>query len=101
MLNSVIANAIEAMPDGGRLAISTSLSADGQKLYLSINDSGKGMTRQQEMMAFKSFYTTKLGGLGIGLIMVKQIMERFGGEVSLSSQEQAGTSVCLCFKVAS
>ncbi|MNH14417.1 Sensor protein ZraS [compost metagenome] len=101
VLNSVIANAIEAMPDGGRLAISTSLSADGQKLYLSINDSGKGMTRQQEMMAFKSFYTTKLGGLGIGLIMVKQIMERFGGEVSLSSQEQAGTSVCLCFKVAS
>ncbi|MGH8438929.1 MAG: ATP-binding protein [Pseudomonas sp.] len=60
-----------------------------------------GAARQQEMMAFKSFYTTKLGGLCIGLIMVKQIMERFGGEVSLSSQEQTGTSVCLCFKVAS
>ncbi|WP_422421845.1 sensor histidine kinase [Pseudomonas sp. GZD-222] len=101
VLNSVIANAIEAMPEGGRLDISTTLSADGQKLYLAINDTGKGMTRQQEMMAFKSFYTTKLGGLGIGLIMVKQIMERFGGEVSLSSREQAGTSICLCFRVGS
>ena len=101
VLNSVIANAIEAMPEGGHLDISTTLSADGQKLYLSINDTGKGMTRQQEMMAFKSFYTTKLGGLGIGLIMVKQIMERFGGEVSLSSREQAGTSICLCFRVGS
>lgn len=100
VLNSVIANAIEAMPEGGRLDISTALSADGKTLNLSINDTGKGMTRQQEMMAFKSFYTTKLGGLGIGLIMVRQIMERFGGEVSLSSQEQAGTRVCLSFRVA-
>jgi len=100
VLNSVIANAIEAMPDGGRLEITTRLSAAEKKLYLSINDTGKGLTRQQEMMAFKSFYTTKLGGLGIGLIMVRQIMERFGGEASLSSREQAGTSVCLCFSVA-
>lgn len=99
VLNSVIANAIEAMPEGGRLDIGTSLAADGGKLYLSINDTGKGMTRQQEMTAFKSFYTTRQGGLGIGLIMVKQIMERFGGEVSLSSREQEGTCVDLCFSV--
>ena len=99
VLNSVIANAIEAMPEGGRLHMATSRSADGQKVYLAINDTGKGMTRQQEMAAFKSFYTTKQGGLGIGLIMVRQIMERFGGEVQLDSREQEGTRVCLCFNV--
>ncbi|MHA3818648.1 sensor histidine kinase [Pseudomonas sp. MAHUQ-55] len=100
VLNSVIANAIEAMPDGGRLGIRATPDASGRWLHLSIQDSGKGMSRQQEMMAFKSFYTTKQGGLGIGLIMVKQIMERFGGKASLTSRENQGTNLCLSFKVA-
>ncbi|MCO6058025.1 PAS domain-containing sensor histidine kinase [Pseudomonas sp. MOB-449] len=100
VLNSVIANAIEAMPDGGRLSITATPDASGQWLHLTIKDTGKGMSRQQEMMAFKSFYTTKQGGLGIGLIMVKQIMERFGGKASLTSRENEGTRVCLSFKVA-
>ena len=72
----------------------------GQWLNLTISDTGKGMSRQQEMMAFKSFYTTKQGGPGIGLIMVRPIMERFGGKASLTSRENEGTAVCLSFKVA-
>jgi len=52
-------------------------------------------------MAFKPFYTTKQGGLGVGLVMAKRIMERFGGKISLSSKEQHGTTVVLDFKVAS
>ncbi|UVJ42037.1 HAMP domain-containing histidine kinase [Pseudomonas sp. LS1212] len=99
VLNSVIANAIEAMPDGGRLVIQAQLDESRQWLQLTLDDTGMGMSRQQEMMAFKSFYTTKHGGLGIGLTMVKQIMERFGGTVSLTSREQKGTRVCLSFKV--
>jgi two-component system sensor histidine kinase HydH len=51
------------------------------------------------MLAFKSFYTTRQGRLGIGLIMVKQIMESFGGEASLTRHEQQGTSVRLSFRV--
>ncbi|MNP12975.1 sensor protein ZraS [compost metagenome] len=57
------------------------------------------MSRQQEMMAFKTFYTTKQGKLGIGLIMVKQIMESFGGEATLTRHEDKGTSVHLSFRV--
>ncbi|MNW22990.1 sensory histidine kinase AtoS [compost metagenome] len=51
------------------------------------------------MIAFKSFYTTRQGRLGIGLIMVKQIMESFGGDASLTSHEQQGTSMRLTFRV--
>lgn len=51
------------------------------------------------VFAFKSFYTTRQGRLGIGLIMVKQIMEIFGGEAGLTHHEQQGTSVQLSFKV--
>jgi two-component system sensor histidine kinase HydH len=50
-------------------------------------------------MAFKSFYTTRQGRLGIGLTMVKQIMESFGGEASLTSHDKEGTSVHLSFRV--
>lgn len=70
------------------------------RVRVTITDSGRGMTPQQEAMAFKPFFTTKQGGLGVGLVMVKRIMERFGGEVGLSSREQAGTSVSLVFRVA-
>lgn len=99
VLNSVLANAIEAMPSGGQLSIQAYPDLGGKWLDLIISDSGQGMSRQQEMMAFKSFYTTKQGGLGIGLIMVKQIMERFGGKVSLTSRQNEGTSVRLSFRI--
>ena len=85
---------------GGTLTISARHDQAGKWLDLIIADSGDGMSRQQELMAFKSFYTTKQGRLGIGLVMVKQIMQSFGGEVSLSTFEHQGTSVCLRFKVA-
>lgn len=99
IINSVIANAIEAMPAGGTLTIQASADETHQWLHLTIDDTGGGTARQQEMMAFKSFYTTRQGRLGIGLIMVKQIMESFGGEASLTNQEQQGTSVHLSFRV--
>lgn len=99
IFNSVIANAMEAMPRGGRLTILSNLDESHHWLHLTIDDTGEGVSRQQQMLAFKTFYTTKQGRLGIGLIMVKQIMESFGGEVSLTSHEQQGTSVHLSFKV--
>ncbi|MNO44821.1 Sporulation kinase E [compost metagenome] len=100
VFNSVLANAIEAMPRGGRLSVSVLPDPTGEWLHLSIDDTGQGMSRQQELMAFKSFYTTKRGGLGIGLYMVKQIMEHFGGKVALTSREDEGTSVRLSFRIA-
>jgi two-component system sensor histidine kinase HydH len=51
-------------------------------------------------MVFKPFFTTKQGGLGVGLVLVKRIMERFAGKVSLTSREQEGTRVKLTFKIA-
>jgi two-component system sensor histidine kinase HydH len=99
ILNSLFANALEAMPKGGVLSIDIETPAPGQ-VCLILNDTGKGMTQQQQQMVFKPFFTTKQGGLGVGLALVKRIMERFEGSVELTSQEQEGTRVCLNFKVA-
>ncbi|PWB32390.1 two-component sensor histidine kinase [Pseudomonas sp. SDI] len=100
ILNSLFSNALEAMPGGGRLSIEVSLLAGGRQLQLLLSDTGKGMSQQQERMVFKPFFTTKQGGLGVGLVLVKRIMERFGGAVSLTSREEEGTRVSLTFNVA-
>lgn len=99
ILNSLFANALEAMPKGGVLSIDLETPAPGQ-VRMILTDTGKGMTKQQQQMVFKPFFTTKQGGLGVGLALVKRIMERFEGSVELTSQEQEGTRVCLNFKVA-
>ncbi|MET1070956.1 MAG: ATP-binding protein, partial [Pseudomonas prosekii] len=99
ILNSLFANALEAMPKGGVLTIDFDASQAGY-LSMTLSDTGKGMTAQQQQMVFKPFFTTKQGGLGVGLALVKRIMERFEGSVELTSREQEGTRVCLNFKVA-
>jgi signal transduction histidine kinase len=99
ILNSLFANALEAMPTGGVLRAQISVE-DAERVQLLLSDTGKGMTQQQERMVFKPFFTTKQGGLGVGLALVKRIMERFGGSVSLSSREEEGTRVSLTFNIA-
>ncbi|WP_150704880.1 sensor histidine kinase, partial [Pseudomonas fluorescens] len=97
ILNSLLANALEAMDVGGTLTIDLDPS-DSQRVSVTISDTGKGMTEEQRRMAFRPFFTTKQGGLGVGLVLVKRIMERFGGSVRLDSREGEGTSVRLVFK---
>lgn len=99
ILNSLFANALEAMPDGGVLTI-TAHSAHSGQVCMTLSDTGKGMSKQHQQMVFKPFFTTKQGGLGVGLALVKRIMERFEGSVALTSQEQEGTRVSLNFMVA-
>lgn len=99
ILNSLFANALEAMPKGGVLSIDIGSLQPGH-VCMTLSDTGKGMTPQQQQMVFKPFFTTKQGGLGVGLALVKRIMERFAGSVELTSQEQEGTRVRLNFKVA-
>ena len=99
ILNSLFANALEAMPNGGVLNIDIESPKAGH-VRMTLSDTGKGMSKQQQQMVFKPFFTTKQGGLGVGLALVKRIMERFEGSVVLTSQELEGTRVSLNFKVA-
>ncbi|MGF6512622.1 two-component sensor histidine kinase [Pseudomonas sp. BT76 TE3572] len=98
ILNSLLANALEAMDKSGTLTI-TLEPTDCRGLSVVVSDTGKGMNEEQRSMAFRPFFTTKQGGLGVGLVLVKRIMERFGGAVSLESREGEGTSVRLSFKL--
>ncbi|CAI8934849.1 Histidine kinase [Pseudomonas sp. IT-196MI5] len=99
ILNSLLSNALEAMDDGGTLTIRIE-PRDARRVSVRVSDTGKGMSKEQRAMAFRPFFTTKQGGLGVGLVLVKRIMERFGGAVTLESREGEGTTVRLLFNLA-
>ncbi|WP_085678901.1 MULTISPECIES: HAMP domain-containing sensor histidine kinase [unclassified Pseudomonas] len=98
IFNSLIANALESMEQGGRLRIEV-VKRDRRSLTLRLADTGRGMNEQQQRLAFRPFFSTKQGGLGVGLVLVKRIMERFGGSVRLSSSQGHGTRVSLSFRL--
>lgn len=99
VFNSVISNAIEAMPNGGTLRVGAERTSSAE-VAVTVADTGAGMTTTQLEHLFKPFYTTKRNGLGLGLPLVKRIMERFGGTIRITSREKEGTEVRLVFMLA-
>jgi signal transduction histidine kinase len=83
------------MPNGGDLVLETSLSGKGETVEVLVRDTGEGMTPDQLERAFIPFHTTKKSGMGIGLPLVRRVIERCGGSVSIDSAPGAGTSVRL------
>ncbi len=98
--NSIIANAVEVMPNGGKLTVQHQLETLQGRIKVSIGDTGYGMSQTQLEQAFKPFHTTKPRGLGIGLTLVKRTLERYKGSVQITSRENAGTQVELTFVLA-
>ena len=99
-LASVISNAIEAMPSGGCLQLELQV-VESRHVNVIVSDTGAGMSATQMDLVFKPFYTTKRNGLGLGMALVKRIMERFGGAIRLNSGEGQGTRVSLTFNAES
>jgi two-component system sensor histidine kinase HydH len=99
-LASVMSNAVEAMPEGGRIDVSGEISADGRSVHVCVRDTGVGMDPEQLRRAFEPFYTSKARGLGIGLALVKRIVELSRGQIALASEAGRGTTVRFTLLVA-
>jgi len=97
MFNSILANALEAMPNGGTLTTEIHIAKQGKMIQISISDTGHGIPEDRLDTMFESRLTTKRYGLGIGMLMVKRIVDRHGGSISLSSQVGKGTTVSFKF----
>ena len=90
-LINLVLNAVEAMPNGGRLSITTERRED--TLRLEIVDTGRGISEEEANNIFEPFYTTKQQGLGLGLPYAKKIIEQHGGTISFASQPGDGTTI--------
>jgi signal transduction histidine kinase len=92
VFRSLVANAIEAMPGGGRLTLAGAVREPGF-VSIEIRDTGAGMTEAQLALALRPFHTTKAQGLGVGLPLARRIVERMGGRIALASRSGLGTTV--------
>ncbi len=92
---NLMLNALDAMPDGGALVI-TSLSTSAG-VELEIADTGPGLSDDVCRRAFEPFFSTKRGGTGLGLAIVHRIAEVHGGSVSMANCPEGGAAVTLRF----
>jgi two-component system, NtrC family, sensor histidine kinase HydH len=96
VLENLIQNAFEAMPKGGVITVHAQLSkADAPFLILSVEDDGAGMDARTRERAFDEFYTTKQSGSGLGLALVRRVIEAHRGEASIEPRLGGGTVVKL------
>ena len=92
MLN-VLLNALEAMPEGGRMTVMTQVE-NGEAVF-AVEDTGPGISFQDRSKLLDPFYTTKKKGTGLGLAQVASILEAHGGRVELGGEPGLGARVAL------
>jgi len=96
-LINLIFNAIDAMPEGGRLALSASFEGAQKRIVITVSDSGCGIPRESLDSIFEPFFSTKTEGrgLGLGLSTVAGIVKRHGGDIAVASSVGQGTTFTL------
>lgn len=90
VLSNLVLNAIDALPQGGEIAIQTSTA--GNEVELSVSDTGAGLTQEECARLFTPYYTTKQHGTGLGLAIVQSVVSDHGGKISVESMKEKGTT---------
>lgn len=95
VLLNLIINASEAMPEGGRLTISTTseTTEKNRNIVLYVEDTGTGIPENLVEHVFDSFLTDKPEGTGLGLSIVKRILRTHHGDISVSKTSPTGTTM--------
>jgi two-component system sensor histidine kinase PilS (NtrC family) len=88
---NVARNAMQAMPNGGEFRV-TATRTDADRVHITFNDSGNGMTPEQVERLFEPF-TSTTGGTGLGLSIVYQIIRDHSGTINVRSREGKGTTI--------
>jgi len=95
-MNNLISNAIKYTPDGG--SITLRLSSEDDRLFFSVSDTGMGIPADQQAAIFNKYFRAKqavasgVEGTGLGLSLVRDVVERHGGNVWFQSEEGVGST---------
>jgi signal transduction histidine kinase len=106
VVENLVLNAVDAMPQGGKLTFRTHLNHSGglkqsrngesaqghQSAVFEITDTGQGLTPEECARLFTPYYTTKQHGTGLGLAIVQSVVSDHGGQISVTSAKNQGTT---------
>jgi signal transduction histidine kinase len=92
-LMNVLVNALEAMDAGGALTVQTLREPDGGGVRIRVADTGCGMDPTTLGRAYDLFFTTKSGGTGLGMAIVRSAVERHGGRLTIDTAPGKGTTI--------
>jgi CheY-like chemotaxis protein/anti-sigma regulatory factor (Ser/Thr protein kinase) len=108
-LTNLVFNAVDAMPDGGKLTVRTRVTGSGpmisgdpdlRQAHIEVIDTGRGMDEETRRRCLEPFYTTKgERGTGLGLAMVYGMVQRHSADIEIESAPDKGTTVRLSFAV--
>jgi signal transduction histidine kinase len=100
VFENLIGNAVDAMPAGGALEIRAAEAEGGQAVAIGVRDTGSGIPPENMARLFEPLFTTKARGIGLGLVVVKNLIQANGGTVKVDSEVGKGTLVTVTLPIA-
>ena len=94
---NLIKNAVDAMPNGGKLTINSEKTKEDVKITFA--DMGTGISKENLKKLFGPLFTTKAKGMGLGLAICKRIVEAHGGRITVESVVDRGTTFAITIPV--
>jgi two-component system nitrogen regulation sensor histidine kinase NtrY len=98
VVNNILKNAYQAIPENTPPAIAVGIEEDGEHFLISFTDNGRGISEEDRYKLFVPNFTTKTTGAGLGLAMVKQIIQNHNGEIWFESELGKGTTFFVLIK---
>jgi nitrogen fixation/metabolism regulation signal transduction histidine kinase len=91
IVTNLIKNADQASESNDNKLIEVKVSSEGNDIKIAVSDNGKGISEEVKSLIFEPKFTTKSSGMGLGLPMIKNIIEAYDGSISFTSKEGIGT----------
>ena len=96
---NLLLNAADAMPAGGTITVQTVYDETSNTIQVTVSDTGKGLSENVLGKIFEPFFTTKPKGTGLGMAIVKRLIEQHGGNIAVQSSPGKGTTIIFSLPV--